>query len=275
MRIPRTAFLFPYFSAMIRALFLMTMSMPVWGQIRMTTLVVKPKEVYEIKGTDILVLDTLILMDSAVLRLNKLRTENFIHAKKLVFHRGSVIDGRGVRGIPGRRGRQGASSSAPCSDGSTGGQGTEGTNGGNGLNLFLAFQDIVLHGPVTLDVSGGDAGDGGDGGNGGGGGTGTRLCAGGSGGAGGPGSNGGNGGNAGNITFQAKRVPELRVLLGDKVLVTNFGGHPGTGGVGGSGGYAGLNPVGKSALDGKPGRKGVAGKGGKSGSPGAINFLDK
>lgn len=260
---------------MIRLLLFLAISVPTLGQIRMTTLVVKPKEVYEMKGTDILVLDTLILMDSAVLVLNKLKTENFIHAKKLVFHQGSMIDGRGVRGIAGRNGRPGSSSSAPCSNGGAGNQGTEGTNGGNGLHLYLAFQDIVLHGTVTLDVSGGDAGDGGDGGVGGGGGTGTRLCAGGSGGMGGPGSNGGNGGNGGTITFQAKRIPELRSMLGERIHVRNFGGHPGTAGEGGGGGYAGLNPIGKSSLDGKPGRKGANGKDGKQGKQGAINFIDK
>lgn len=275
MRTSRTAFLFPTFSVMIRLLLLLTLTSQAFAQVRLTTLVVKTKEVYEMKGTDILVVDTLILMDSAVLRLNKLKTENFIHAKKVVFHTGSLIDGRGVRGINGRAGRTGSSSSAPCSNGGVGGQGTEGTNGGAGINLFLSFQDIVIRGIPTIDVSGGDAGDGGNGGLGGGGGTGTRLCPGGSGGTGGAGSNGGNGGNAGTITFQAKQVPELRAMLGDQILIHNFGGHPGTGGEGGGGGYAGLNPVGKTSLDGKPGRKGVTGKSGQQGKPGAINFLDK
>ncbi len=245
------------------------------GQVRLTTLVVKPGEVYALKGTDILVVDTLILMDSATLQLNKLKSENFIHAKKLVFHRGSRIDGRGVHGIAGRSGRPGVSSSSPCSNGGNGGIGTEGTNGGQGINLFISFQDIVLHGVPVLDVSGGDAGDGGKGGTGGRGGTGTRICAGGNGGLGGPGSRGGNGGSSGNITFQARSVPELRSMLGERIIIQNFGGHPGTGGEGGGGGYAGLNPVGKSSLDGKPGRKGARGKNGVAGKPGAITFLDK
>lgn len=274
MRTPRTAFLFPTFNAMIRLLLLLALTSQALAQVRMTTLALKPKEVYEMKGTDILVVDTLILMDSSVLRLNKLKTENFIHVRKIILHKGSLIDGRGVRGIAGRPGRTGTSSTAPCSDGGPGSKGTEGTNGGNGINLFLSFQDIVLRGVPTIDVSGGDAGDGGNGGSGGGGGTGTRLCAGGSGGAGGPGSNGGTGGNAGNITFQAKQIPELRSMLGDQIHILNFGGHPGTGGEGGGGGYAGLNPVGKSSLEGKPGRKGATGKSGQQGKPGAINFLN-
>jgi hypothetical protein len=259
---------------MFRFLLFMLFSGPVLGQVRMNTLVIKPKQVYELKGTDIIVVDTLILMDSAVLVLNRLKPQNFIHAKKLVFHRGSLIDGRGVHGIPGRNGRPGPSSSEPCSNGSEGRRGTDGTHGGKGIDLFLSFQDIELRGVPTLDVSGGDAGDGGNGGIGGGGGTGTRLCAGGSGGQGGPGTDGGNGGNAGTITFQAKRIPELRSMIGERIRIRNFGGHPGTGGEGGGGGYAGLNPAGKSALDGKPGRKGVKGKDGKPGKPGAIHFLD-
>jgi len=245
------------------------------GQVRMNTLSLKPKQVYELKGTDILVVDTLIMMDSSVLVLNKLKSENFIHAKKIVFYKGSLIDGKGVQGLTGRGGRQGSSSSSPCSDGSIGTRGTDGTNGGNGVNLFLSFSDIVIHGAPTIDVSGGDAGDGGSGGIGGGGGTGTRLCAGGNGGAGGPGSNGGNGGNAGTITFNAVAIPELRSMLGDRIFIHNFGGSPGNAGEGGSGGYAGLSSTGKNSLDGKQGKKGPRGKDGVAGKPGAINFQNK
>ncbi len=255
--------------------FVLLFAAPLLGQIRVNTLVVKPKQTYELKGTDILVVDTLILMDSAVLVLNKLKAENFIHAHKIVFYRGSMIDGKGVHGIRGRNGRAGSSSSAPCSNGSPGTPGTEGTNGGHGIGLYLAFSDIVLHGVPVIDVSGGDAGDGGDGGLGGGGGTGTRICAGGNGGGGGPGSNGGNGGNAGKITFQANRVPELRSMLGEQIIIRNYGGNPGNGGEGGSGGYAGLSPTGKNSLDGKPGKKGVRGKDGIAGKPGAISFVNR
>ena len=260
---------------MIRLLFLLlVISLPSWGQVRLNTLVVKPGQVYEMKGTDILVVDTLILMDSAVLLLNKSKTENFIHVKKLVFHRGSIIDGSGVNGIKGRQGRPGFSPSAPCTSGGVGGLGADGTNGGTGISLFLAFQDIVFHGTASIDVSGGDAGDGAPGGNGGGGAAGTRICAGGNGGQGGPGSNGGNGGDAGNITFQAKSVPELRALIGGRLQIRNFGGNPGVGGPGGGGGYAGLSPVGNTSLDGKSGRKGNRGKDGEPGKPGAISFVD-
>lgn len=255
-------------------LFLVTIN-PGFSQIKMNTLVVRPHQVYELKGSDILVVDTLILMDSAVLLLNKLKTENFIHARRLVFYKGSLIDGKGIQGIRGRNGRPGTSSSAPCSDGGTGGIGTEGTNGGNGITLYLAFTDIVIHGVPTIDVSGGDAGDGGNGGIGGGGGAGTRICAGGNGGNGGPGSNGGNGGNAGTITFQAKSVPELRAMIGERIFVRNYGGNAGIGGDGGGGGYAGLTSTGNSSFDGKAGRKGTRGKDGNAGKGGAINFVQR
>jgi len=272
-----TAFLFSTFTLMNRwlcSLFLVS-AIPGFSQIKMNTLVVKPHQVYELKGSDILVVDTLILMDSAVLLLNKLKPENFIHARKVVFYKGSLIDGKGVSGVRGRNGRPGASSSAPCSDGITGGIGSEGTNGGNGISLYFAFNDIVVRGVPTIDVSGGDAGDGGDGGVGGGGGSGTRICAGGNGGSGGLGSNGGNGGHAGTITFQASSVPELRAMLGERIIIRNYGGNPGYGGEGGGGGYAGLTSTGKSSLDGKPGRKGGRGKDGVAGKIGPINFVER
>lgn len=256
-------------------LFIVVGISPGFGQIKMNTLVVKPHQVYEMKGSDILVVDTLILMDSAVLILNKLKSENFIHARKVVFYTGSLIDGKGVQGVHGRNGRPGTSSSAPCSNGSIGGLGTEGTNGGHGISLYLAFNDIVIHGVPTIDVSGGDAGDGGEGGIGGGGGSGTRICAGGNGGDGGPGSNGGNGGNAGTITFQANSVPELRAMIGERIIIRNYGGNAGYGGDGGGGGYAGLTSTGKSSLDGKAGRKGTRGKDGITGKGGAINFVER
>lgn len=245
------------------------------AQVRLSKLVIKPHEVYELKNSDILIVDTLVMMDSSVLLLNKLKRENFIHARRITFYRGCLIDGKGVHGLIGRNGRTGTTSTAPCSNGNAGFKGTDGTNGGTGINLFLSFNDLVLHGVPTIDVSGGDAGDGGNGGPGGGGGTGTRLCTGGSGGAGGPGSNGGNGGNAGAVTFHANNISELRSILGDRLLVHNFGGHAGNGGEGGGGGYAGLSPTGKNSLDGKSGKRGTSGKDGIAGKPGAINFQGK
>ncbi|MBL7865193.1 MAG: hypothetical protein JNK10_09970 [Cyclobacteriaceae bacterium] len=256
-------------------LMILSFGIQAFGQVRLHTLVIKSKEVYELKGSDILVVDTLIMMDSSTLVLNKLKKDNFIHAKKVVFYRGSLIEGKGVAGLPGRNGRAGTSSSSPCSDGGSGTKGTDGTDGGSGINLFMSFNDIVLHGVPVIDVSGGDAGDGGDGGTGGGGGSGTRLCVGGNGGSGGPGSNGGNGGGGGAITFHATSIPELRSMLGEQIIIKNFGGNLGYAGDGGGGGFAGLNPTGKNSLDGKPGKKGLKGKSGVAGKTGAIHFQSK
>lgn len=243
------------------------------AQIRLTKLVVKRGESYELKGSDILVLDTLILHDSSKIILNRLKGDNFIHARVAIIHKGTRIDGHGVHGLRGRNGRQGQSPSSPCTNGGRGTLGSDGTHGGHGTNLSLYLNDIALLGDLTIDVSGGDAGDGGTGGEGGG--PGTRLCAGGNGGAGAAGANGGKGGDAGNVNFVSPRIPELRNTLGEKLKVRNYGGNLGLGGEGGSGGYAGLSPVGNSKLDGKPGRKGAKGKDGIAGKPGSVNFLDK
>ena len=256
-------------------IFLAFFSQAMFGQIHLPKLILKPKEVYELKGTDILVLDSLIMMDSSKIILNKLKHDNFIHAKGAVFHRGSMIEGKGVLGIRGRNGRIGGSPSTPCTDGTAGLMGTEGTNGGMGTNLFLYFSDIQFKGPLIIDVSGGDAGDGSKGGTGGGGGQGTRPCKGGDGGPGGKGANGGNGGNAGVVTFNAARIPELRSMLGSQIIIRNYGGNQGLGGDGGTAGFSGLSPIGDSKMDGKRGRKGLKGKDGLPGKTGAINFQDK
>ncbi len=245
------------------------------GQIRLTKLVLKPKQVYEIKESDILVVDSLIMQDSSTIILNKLKHDNFIHAKVAVFYRGAVVDGHGATGIPGRKGRPGNSPMSPCTSGTAGTMGSEGTNGGNGVNVSFYFSEILIRGNVTIDVSGGAAGDGGDGGVGGGGGPGTRLCKGGSGGQGGAGANGGNGGNAGSVSFICPKIPELRLMLGEKIIVRNYGGDRGIGGTGGAGGYSGLSALQDSKMDGKHGRKGVKGADGFAGKPGSVNFPDK
>jgi hypothetical protein len=245
------------------------------GQIRLSKLVLKPKQVYEIKESDILVVDSLIMHDSSKIILNKLKPENFIHAKVAVFYRGAVIEGHGATGIPGRKGKTGNSPMSPCTNGAPGTMGTEGTNGGHGINVSFYFSEIMIHGNVTIDVSGGAAGDGGDGGLGGGGGPGTRLCKGGSGGQGGAGANGGNGGNAGSVSFVCPKIPELRLMLGEKIIVRNYGGDRGVGGTGGAGGYSGLSALQDSKMDGKPGRKGAKGSDGFAGKPGSVNFPEK
>jgi hypothetical protein len=245
------------------------------GQIRLSKLELGPKQVYEIKGSDILVVDSLVMRDSSRIILNKLKPDNFIHAKVLVFYAGATIDGRGATGIPGRKGKPGNSPMSPCTNGGPGTLGSEGTNGGRGVNLSFYFSEVVPRGTLNIDVSGGAAGDGGDGGLGGGGGPGTRLCKGGNGGPGGAGANGGNGGDAGSVSFICPKIPELRLMLGDKIIVRNYGGDRGIGGTGGSGGYSGLSGLQNSKMDGKPGRKGHKGNDGFAGKPGSVNFPDK
>ncbi len=245
------------------------------GQVRLSKLVLKPKEIYELSRFDILVVDSLIMKDSSKIILNPLKPDNFIHAKVAIFYSGTVIDGKGLRGLPGRPGKQGISPSSPCSDGGPGRMGTAGTDGGKGINLFLYIADVVFKGTLLVDVSGGDAGDGAKGGQGGGGGPGTRLCTGGNGGAGALGSNGGNGGNSGTVTFHSPSIPELRSMLGGRIVVRTYGGNQGLGADGGAGGFSGLSPVGNSKMDGKTGKKGIKGKDGLPGKAGAINFQDK
>ena len=240
----------------------------------MSKLILKHKESFELKG-DILVVDTLIMMDSSTIVLNRLKSDNFIHAKVAIFHRGSLIEGKGVHGISGRVGKPGVSSQSPCTNGGPGTPGTDGTHGGAGMNLFFYVTDLICKGPVTIDVSGGDAGDGGVGGGGGGGGRGVLPCVGGSGGRGGTGGLGGNGGKAGNITFVSPRTLEIRSVLGGNIIVRNYGGNLGLGGNGGALGFAGLSPVGNVKMDGKPGRKGSKGKDGIQGNQGSINFQEK
>lgn len=275
---PTLLFCFHTFATMIRLplLFLWILgSISATAQIRMAKLVLKPKQVYELIGTDILVVDSLIMYDSSRLVLNKLKPVNFIHAKVGVFYRGAVIDGKGVLGIRGRTGRTGSSAGRPCSDGTPGLLGSEGTNGGQGTNVAIYLSDIVLKGMVIIDVSGGDGGDGGRGGTGGDGSLGTRVCKGGNGAIGGPGANGGSGGTGGSVTFIAPRIPELRLMLGDKIMVRIYGGNLGLGGEGGLGGSSGLSPLNDTKLEGKPGRKGPKGLAGKPGKPGGIFFTDK
>src|SRR5690348_7878453 len=74
------------------------------AQVRVGKLVIKPNETYELGQSDILVADTLIMMDSSRLLLNKLKRDNFIRAKVVVFGNYCVIDGKGVSGQPGRNG---------------------------------------------------------------------------------------------------------------------------------------------------------------------------
>jgi hypothetical protein len=241
------------------------------AQIRLSTLTVSYKEVYEIRGTDIMVVDTLVLADSARILLNPLKKDNFIHAKKMIVGKGSMIDGRGLAGIRGKTGGHGFSSGGPCRDGTNGQRGTAGSDGKDGSNLFMYVDELKINGNLIIDLTGGDGGDGGKGGHGGDGNMGTRVCQGGNGGAGGNGSAGGNGGSGGNLTITSKYGADLRPWLGEKIKVRMYGGYAGQGGEGGLGGQRGLG----SGKDGAQGKRGVAGTEGKVGKEGAIFFEKK
>ena len=58
---------------------------PVFCQVRVSRLIIKPKEVYNLGQSDILVADTLIMMDSSKIVLNKLKRENYIRAQVAIF----------------------------------------------------------------------------------------------------------------------------------------------------------------------------------------------
>ncbi len=109
---------------------MLLLSVASWGQISLKKLELKPKQVYTIKDSDIIVVDSLIMRDSSVIILNKLKPSNFIHAKVAVFYNGSSIEGKGVTGLKGKKGKTGGSPQSPCTDGGIGAPGIAGTGGG-------------------------------------------------------------------------------------------------------------------------------------------------
>ena len=155
------------------------------AQLRVGTLVIRPHETFTLDSADILVADSLIMMDSSRIRLNALKPENFLRVNVAVFGNHCVIDGRGIAGKKGNDGAAGLTPIGPCRDGSPGRNGLRGLTGGAGLNLFLYIDKIHIRGRLIIDLSGGNGGDGGNGGEGGSGSPGTRHCHGGDGGRGG------------------------------------------------------------------------------------------
>lgn len=239
-----------------------------FSQIRMTSLSLKQKEVFEIQGTDILVVDTLIMRDSSRIILNSSKKDNFIHAKVTIVGVGCKIIGKGSSGRTGKPGKKGISLTAPCRSGTEGDNGTDGTHGKDGVNLFLYLTNLKVNGNLTIDISGGDGGDGGKGGAGGDGSPGTKVCQGGDGANGGSGGKGGNGGKSGALTINCKQCPDLHLWMGERLIIKNFGGFAGLGGEGGLEGQRGLS----SSKDGAQGKKGPTGKDGEAGKPGVISF---
>jgi hypothetical protein len=246
-------------------------SLIVQAQVRVSKLVVRPSETYVMDSTDIIVADTLIMMDSSVIRLNGLKPDNFIRTKVAIFGKHCLIDGRGIKGNKGTEGAHGITPVGPCKDGLPGRNGLRGLTGGPGVNLFLYVDHIEVKGQLIIDISGGSGGDGGNGGHGGGGSSGTQHCYGGDGGDGGNGGAGGDGGRGGVLTVGGLDAMVTKALLGNLILVKNHGGAFGYGGVRGSGGLPGLGPGRKH---GRPGQNGKDGLYGRPGDGGAIRFQE-
>src|SRR5690349_2228171 len=124
---------------MIRALcgFFLFFCVSAHAQIRLNRLEVGARETYSILNTDILVVDTLILRDSAKINLNTNKKDNYIHAAVAIFGKGSSIMGCGEDGVDGKEGIKGYTEQGPCKDGVRGLGGTGGTHGQDGINLFL------------------------------------------------------------------------------------------------------------------------------------------
>lgn len=241
---------------------------PCYSQIRVTKLVLEPKEKFVVEKSDILVVDTLIMLDSSSIILNLSKKDNFIHAKQVIVGTNCSIIGHGANGGRGTSGERGITARAPCRRGLPGANASEGAVGNDGVNLSLYFGNLKINGSMIINLNGGDGGDGGDGGVGGDGGPGTRVCVAGDGGKGGNGSNGGNGGHGGAFSISCKSCEDLHLIMGHKLIVKNFGGLAGTGGDGGLGGHAGLGPGG----DGKNGFKGFNGANAQRGKDGAVNL---
>ena len=269
-RVVRNAYFCPM-KFLLPFLFFITSALLCLSQIREDKLVIGKNETFELTGSDIIVVDTLIMLDSSKIMLNNEKADNFIHAKVVKIGTGCEIIGNGADGRDGEVGLSGYTAIGPCKDGIPGRSGTAGTSASSGINLYLYFDTVNIDSSLLIELSGGDGGDGGRGGSGGGGSPGTRLCQGGDGGSGGNGGVGGDGGNGGNLTLSCKGCPDLRGWLGNKIKVRSFGGNAGLGGDGGLGGLAGLVSAGKT-LDGEQGVKGKPGASGESGRNGAINI---
>lgn len=239
-----------------------------YPQIRLGKLVLADNEKFVIENSDILVVDTLIMHDSSSIILNLSKNDNFIHAKEVVVGANCFIIGRGVDGRQGTRGEKPVTPQAPCRRGLPGTNARNGALGQDAINLSLYANNLTIEGSLIINLNGGDGGDGGQGGEGGDGGSGTKFCVAGDGGKGGNGANGASGGKGGNLNLVCQNCGNLRLLLGQKLIIKNFGGMGGIGGSGGMGGPAGLGPDG----DGKRGIKGLNGANASRGKNGITNL---
>ena len=194
------------------ATFLFLLVGSVYAQVRVSKLVIKAKETYVLQNSDILVADTLIMMDSSRLIMNKLKPENYLRVKVGRFGKDCVIEAKGINGQPGRNGANGNTPTGPCMNGSPGKDGTRGLDGTKAIKLFLYLDRVTIRGQLTIDVSGGDGGRGGHGGAGGGGSPGTMHCNGGNGSNGGMAGPGGNGGDGGTLEIIVPKPQALKTL---------------------------------------------------------------
>ncbi|MEX2235654.1 MAG: hypothetical protein WD824_26085 [Cyclobacteriaceae bacterium] len=236
------------------------------AQVRVNKLVIQPHETFYLDSTDILVADSLIMMDSSRIKLNGLKAENFIRTNVAIIGNYCRIDGRGVPGKKSADGTAGLTPIGPCRDGVAGRNGLRGLSGGSGTNLFLYIDKIHIKGKLIIDLSGGNGGDGGNGGEGGGGSPGTHHCNGGEGGNGGNGGAGGDGGRGGVLTIGGRDAVISKASLGNLLIVKNNGGSFGYGGICGAGGQAGLGPNRKNGKAGDKGTDGLYGRPGDSGT---------
>jgi hypothetical protein len=231
-----------------------------FSQIRLSALVLKPKESFRIINSDILVLDTLVMADSSNIILDEFSKENFIHVKWAKIGYRCTIDGSGKNGLKGMPGRHGLNGNSLCANGRDGKNGENGSAGEDGKNLSLYLNEIMINGSLIVYLQGGDGGNGGDGGDGGNGSPKSKNCTGGSGGNAGNAGNGGDGGKGGTLSVFGERELDLFAFSKNLVCV-NLGGKMGLGGKRGFAGKTGYDPTKDDILkhNGNSGENGVRG----------------
>lgn len=216
---------------------------------------------------DTLIVDELILRDSATLVLHPKSARSFIQAKRISIGSGGTINGKGLSGLQGQNGKHALPVSGVCKDGLSGGNADTGMNGETGKNLSINAEELIIAESFHIYLNGGNGGDGGKGGNGSGGSQSSAHCKS-NGGDGGLGGNGGTGGNGGVFELNYVNGVSLADLL-VKVGLHNLGGYHG---IGGDGGRGGLKGHGASEQFSKNGEKGKNGKDGAVGKEGKALF---
>lgn len=249
--------------------FLLFLSFASVAQLRYTKLVVEPGKVFSYEESDILVADTLIMLDSSSIVLNHLKQENYLYAKVAIFGKGCSIKGNAEHGKPGVSGRAGTSFNTPCKDATNGEDAQHGANGGRATSLLIYIKEIQVSNPILISLSGGNGGHGGKGGDGGSAGAGTIHCNGGDGGNGGKGGFGANGGNGGDLMVNLPVAEQTKLKLHLRVFL-----KAGTYGRGGRGGYSGSGGLGPRGKHGRNGLQGEDGFDGALGTDGVVSYAD-